>query len=83
MKKINAAGLRCPEPLMIVRRELRNISPGEAIAITADDPSTRRDFELLCCNLGYIMEEHKTETAENRTLYYFVIRKPRQSSETA
>ena len=76
MKTINAVGLRCPEPLMIVRRELRNMPPGEAIAITADDPSTERDFELLCRNLGYVMEEHKTEHAANLTLYFFVIKKP-------
>ena len=76
MKTINAVGLRCPEPLMIVRRELRNMSPGEAIAITADDPSTERDFDLLCRNLGYVMEEHKTEPNDNRTLYFFVIKKP-------
>ena len=76
MKKINAVGLRCPEPLMIVRRELRSISPGEAIAITADDPSTERDFELLCRNLGYVMEEHKTEHVDNITLYFFVIKRP-------
>ena len=76
MKKINAVGLRCPEPLMIVRRELRNMSPGEAIAITADDPSTERDSDLLCRNLGYVMEEHKAESADNSALYFFVIRKP-------
>jgi tRNA 2-thiouridine synthesizing protein A len=76
MKKINAVGLRCPEPLMIVRRELRNMSPGEAIEITADDPSTERDFDLLCRNLGYVMEEHKAESADNSALYFFVIRKP-------
>ena len=76
MKEINTVGLRCPEPLMIVRRELRVLHSGDAITITADDPSTQRDFSLLCKNLGYVLEDNKIATTEKGTLFFFKIRKP-------
>ena len=76
MKEINTIGLRCPEPLMIVRRELRSLPSGEAVTITSGDPSTERDFELLCNNLGYILEDHKRTDTETGIVYFFRIRKP-------
>lgn len=54
-KDIDTVGLRCPEPLMVVRREMRNLSNGDTLTVKTDDPSTDRDFELLCTHMGYKM----------------------------
>lgn len=40
---------------MVVRREMRNLAPGDTLTVKADDPSTARDFELLCTHMGYKM----------------------------
>ncbi len=46
--KLDALGLRCPEPVMMTRLTLRKMMPGEVLKITADDPSTNSvDFFLL------------------------------------
>lgn len=52
-KTIDTIGLKCPEPLMIVRREMRNLLPGNNLKVLADDPSTERDFKLLSETMGY------------------------------
>ncbi|MBQ4489575.1 MAG: sulfurtransferase TusA [Ruminobacter sp.] len=52
---INAIGLRCPEPLMIVRKAMRHLDKGDTVTVIADDPSTERDFELLCVHMEYKM----------------------------
>ena len=52
---INAIGLRCPEPLMIVRKAMRHLDKGDTVTVIADDPSTERDFELLCVHIEYKM----------------------------
>ena len=35
---LDALGLRCPEPVMMVRKTVRNMQPGETLLIIADDP---------------------------------------------
>ena len=41
---LDAQGLRCPEPVMMVRKTVRNMQTGETLLIIADDPATTRDI---------------------------------------
>lgn len=41
---LEAEGLRCPEPVMMVRKTIRTMQDGEVLLVTADDPSTTRDI---------------------------------------
>ncbi len=41
---LDALGLRCPEPVMMVRKTVRNMPVGETLLIIADDPATTRDI---------------------------------------
>jgi tRNA 2-thiouridine synthesizing protein A len=45
---LDAQGLRCPEPVMMVRKTVRNMQPGETLLIIADDPATTRDIPGFC-----------------------------------
>lgn len=45
---LDALGLRCPEPVMMVRKTVRNMQPGETLLIIADDPATTRDIPGFC-----------------------------------
>lgn len=45
---LNAIGLRCPEPVMMVRVNIRKIAVGETLLIQCDDPSTTRDIPSFC-----------------------------------
>lgn len=40
--QLDALGLRCPEPVMMVRGAVRKMKDGETLLIIADDPSTDR-----------------------------------------
>lgn len=46
--QLDAIGLRCPEPVMMVRLNIRKISSGETLLVLADDPSTARDIPSFC-----------------------------------
>ncbi len=37
---LDALGLRCPEPVMMVRKTVRTMPAGETLLIIADDPAT-------------------------------------------
>lgn len=45
---LDAMGLRCPEPVMMIRGMVRKMNNGETLLIIADDPSTTRDIPSFC-----------------------------------
>lgn len=69
--QLDAIGLRCPEPVMMVRKKIRSISDGETLLITADDPSTARDIPSFCRFM-----EHELVSSQTQELpFSFVIKK--------
>lgn len=40
--------LRCPEPIMLLRKKIREIKNGEILLMLSDDPSTIRDVPKYC-----------------------------------
>jgi tRNA 2-thiouridine synthesizing protein A len=50
---LDAQGLICPEPLMLARNKVREMSTGEVLHISATDPSTHRDFVNFCRFMGH------------------------------
>lgn len=45
---LDTQGLRCPEPVMLVRKTIRSMLPGEVLLVIADDPATTRDMPSFC-----------------------------------
>jgi len=45
---LDALGLRCPEPVMLVRLQIRKMQASETLLIIADDPATTRDIPAFC-----------------------------------
>ena len=45
---LDAIGLRCPEPVMMLRMTIRNMAAGEQLLVLADDHSTTRDVPSFC-----------------------------------
>ena len=50
---IDAIGLKCPEPLMLLHSVMRRLAPGEVLTLCATDPSTERDVASFCEFLGH------------------------------
>jgi tRNA 2-thiouridine synthesizing protein A len=45
---LDARGLLCPEPVMLLHKLIRKIEGGEIIKMTASDSSTERDVPRFC-----------------------------------
>ncbi|NRD71894.1 sulfurtransferase TusA [Shewanella sp. VB17] len=69
--QLNAIGLRCPEPVMMLRKSVRKIAQGETLLIIADDPATTRDIPSFCEFMEHKLIASKTET----TPYQYLIQK--------
>ena len=50
---IDATGLKCPEPVMLLHAAMRRLQPGEDLTLEATDPSTQRDVPNFCEFLGH------------------------------
>lgn len=50
---IDAKGLLCPEPIMLLHSALRRAEPGEIVELQATDPAAERDVMNLCEFLGH------------------------------
>ncbi|MDG1662700.1 MAG: sulfurtransferase TusA [Pseudomonadales bacterium] len=46
--EIDARGLSCPEPVMLLHKKIRAIAAGETIRLVATDSSTERDVPRFC-----------------------------------
>jgi len=57
---LDATGLKCPEPLMLVRAALRDLNSGDLLKVTATDPTTERDLLQLCQYMRHEMVEMKS-----------------------
>ena len=49
----DVSGLFCPEPVMLLHKEIKNIKEGQILSIVATDPSTTRDVPKFCHFLGH------------------------------
>ena len=70
-KTLEAAGLRCPEPVMMVRKTIRTMEEGEVLLVNADDPSTTRDIPSFCRFMDHQLLAAQTEQLP----YQYLIKK--------
>ena len=50
---LDATGLFCPEPVMLLHNRIRDLAAGETLQVLATDPSTTRDIPKFCTFLGH------------------------------
>ncbi len=65
---LEAQGLRCPEPVMMVRKTVRKMADGETLLVLADDPSTTRDIPSFCRFMDHTLVAADTENLPYRYL---------------
>ena len=68
---LDATGLNCPEPVMMLHKHVRELVSGGVLKVIATDPSTRRDIPKFCVFLGHelVLQEEEAGT------YLYWIRK--------
>lgn len=69
--QLDTIGLRCPEPVMMIRKKMRELESGQTLHITADDTSTTRDIPSFC----RFMEHELVLTKIDSKPYSYLIKK--------
>ena len=68
---LDATGLICPEPVMLLHSRVKDIAVGEVLHVVATDPSTDRDIPKFCTFLGHELLAREQVDDE----YHFLLRK--------
>jgi tRNA 2-thiouridine synthesizing protein A len=71
IRELDACGLFCPEPVMLLHNQIRDMEAGEMLRVIATDPSTARDIPKFCIYLGHEL----VEQSEQDDKYIYLVRK--------
>lgn len=69
-RTLDAKGLYCPEPVMMLHAEIDEMGAGQLLKLIATDPSTQRDVPKFCQFLGHEL----ISQGEEGDLYIYWIR---------
>jgi tRNA 2-thiouridine synthesizing protein A len=69
--ELDATGLFCPEPVMLLHNKVREMAAGEVLKVQATDPSTERDIPKFCTFLEHPLLAQK----EKEGVYIYWIKK--------
>jgi tRNA 2-thiouridine synthesizing protein A len=69
--QLDARGLFCPEPVMLLHKKIRELKVGDILEVLATDPSTERDIPKFCAFLDHELLEH----VEKDDAFFYRIRK--------
>lgn len=70
---LDARGLYCPEPVMMLHNKVRDMQAGELLEVIATDPSTTRDIPKFCRFLGHELVAQEALGEKNE--FRYLIRK--------
>lgn len=71
LKELDARGLRCPEPVMLLHKAIAEITAGDRLRVIATDPTTERDIPQFCRFLGHELISQDSDGTE----WVYVLRK--------
>lgn len=69
--ELDARGLFCPEPVMMLHNRINDVQPGGILRVVATDPSTTRDIPRFCQFLGHEL----VQQVEGEDLFIYLIRR--------
>ena len=74
--ELDATGLYCPEPVMLLHNRIKDVSAGGLLRLIATDPSTVRDVPKFCLYLGHEL----VSKSEGGKQFTYLIRKKQDSN---
>jgi tRNA 2-thiouridine synthesizing protein A len=71
IEELDATGLKCPLPVLRLRKRLMALAPGALLRVLADDPVAVVDIPHFCAEEGHSVEEQ----ADRDGIQIYLIRK--------
>ena len=61
---LDTSNLRCPEPILKARQQLRKMQTGQVLKVIATDPLAEQDFAIFCKSKAYDLLSIERETSQ-------------------
>ncbi len=71
--ELDAKGLMCPEPVMMLHVKVKELAAGQVLRVLATDPSTTRDIAKFCTFLKY---ELLSQLERDDGVFEYFLKKP-------
>lgn len=72
---LDATGLICPEPIMMLHGAIRDAKTDEVVLLVATDPAAERDVTQFCEFLSHELLKKECDEMGENPKWYFWIRK--------
>ncbi len=70
---VDARGLKCPMPVVLLGRRMAKANRGDAITLLTDDPASRLDIPVWCARNGHgLMSEATLPGSDTGTVFAIV-----------
>ena len=69
--EIDVVGLRCPLPVLKLKKRIEPIQPGSVVKLLTNDPTTLKDVPAYCELAGHLI----ISMVHDSSPYEFIIRK--------
>lgn len=69
--ELDTRGTACPIPILLTRKAVAGLAPGELLRVLASDPGSVKDMEAFCRQTGASL----IESGQREGAYLFVLRK--------
>lgn len=68
---LDARGLLCPEPVMMLHNLMKKLEGGNLIKVLATDPSTQRDIPSFCQHLQHqLLYRSDSDSADEEIVFW-------------
>lgn len=74
-KFVDAKGLKCPQPLLLVKQGIKAITTNQILMLEATDPHTDLDLEVWCERFGHIIIKQHVDMDTDMDIFRFWIKK--------
>jgi tRNA 2-thiouridine synthesizing protein A len=61
---VDARGLSCPEPVLMLRAALRDLAPGARVRLRATDPLAGVDVKAYCLRSGHVLVAEREQAGD-------------------
>lgn len=69
--QIDATGLLCPQPLLLLKQAAKTLPDGASVHIVVTDPHAELDFEIWCERFGHRLS--CIEQSQNRWVFSVLV----------
>lgn len=71
--EIETLGLKCPLPVLRVKKRTLGLPAGSRVRVIADDPTTQNDLPAWCALAGHQLIDKETFEDPHRFVYHLVM----------